>query len=324
MTIVVTGSVAYDYIMSFPGRFKDHLLPHKIEMLSVSFLVDSMRRQRGGCAPNIAYSLRLLGQSPCIMATVGQDFTDYKHWLEQQGIDISGIRVYQDEFTASFFVSTDLDHNQIASFYTGAMCRAAELSFQDLSLDHIELAVISPNDPAAMVKYVRECKELGIPYVYDPSQQIVRLSGADLIKGAQGARLLVVNEYEFEMIKNKTGLSDGELCSLAQTTIITRGERGSTVVENGRQVEIPSAPPQHIADPTGVGDAYRAGVIVGMLAGFPWEVAGRMGSLAATYVLEQHGTQNHRYTLPEFIERYRQVFGDAPELARLMEQMIAR
>ncbi|MCS7221058.1 MAG: carbohydrate kinase family protein [Anaerolineae bacterium] len=324
MTVVVTGSVAYDYIMSFPGRFKEHLLPHKIELLSVSFLVDSMRRQRGGCAPNIAYSLRLLGHSPCIMATAGQDFTDYRHWLEQQGIDVSGVRVYQDEFTASFFVSTDLDHNQIASFYTGAMSRAAELSFQDLSVDHIELAVISPNDPAAMVKYVRECKELGIPYVYDPSQQIVRLSGAELIEGAQGARLLVVNEYEFEMIKNKTGLSDGKLWDLAQTTIITRGERGSTIIEKGRWVEIPSAPPRQIVDPTGVGDAYRAGVIVGMLAGFPWEVAGRIGSLAATYVLEQHGTQNHRYTLPEFIERYRQVFGDAPELARLVEQAMTR
>ncbi len=322
MTIVVTGSVAYDYIMSFPGRFKEHILPEKIDMLSVSFLVDSMRRQRGGCAPNIAYSLRLLGQRPCIMATVGQDFGDYRRWLEEQGIDTSGIRVYEDDFTASFFVSTDQDDNQIASFYTGAMRRAADLSFHSLNSAQVELAVISPNDPTAMVKYVQECKELGLPYVYDPSQQIIRLSGADLIEGARGARLLVVNEYEFEMIKNKTSLNDAALCELAQATIITCGERGSVIVEGGRQVRIPSVAPRQIGEPTGVGDAYRAGVIVGMLHRFPWEVAGRMGSLAATYALEQHGTQNHYFTLPEFVERYREVFGDAPELERLVTSSV--
>ena len=324
MTIVVTGSVAYDYIMSFPGRFKEHILPEKLDMLSLSFLVDSMRRQRGGCAPNIAYTLRLLGQRPCIMAAVGQDFGDYRRWLEEQGIDISGIRVYEDDFTASFFVSTDLDNNQIASFYTGAMRRAADLSFRELEVADVELAVISPNDPAAMNKYVRECQELGIPYVYDPSQQIVRLEGADLIEGARGARVLVVNEYEFEMIKNKTGLDEETLAGLARTTIITRGERGSTIIEGGTRVEIPSAPPRRIAEPTGVGDAYRAGVIVGMLAGFPWEIAGRMGSLAATYALEHHGTQNHRFTLDEFISRYRETFGEAPELAHLAARAVER
>jgi adenosine kinase len=317
MTIVVTGSVAYDYIMSFPGRFKEHILPDKIDKLSVSFLVDSMRRQQGGCAPNIAYSLRLLGQRPCIMAAVGQDFGDYKHWLDEKGIDTSGIRTYEDDFTASFFVNTDLDNNQIASFYTGAMRQAAKLSFRDLSLESIDLAVISPNDPAAMVKYVGECKELGIPYVYDPSQQIIRLSGDDLIEGARGARLLVVNEYEFEMIKNKTGLDDSALCSLAQTTIITCGECGSQIVDNCRRFTVPVAPPRQVGEPTGVGDAYRAGVIVGMLAGFSWEVAGRMGSLAATYVLEQQGTLNHSYDLSEFAERYRHAFGLALEVDRL-------
>ncbi len=322
MTIVVTGSVAYDYIMSFPGRFKEHILPEKLDMLSVSFLVDSMRRQRGGCAPNIAYTLRLLGQRPCIMASVGQDFGDYQRWLEEQGIDTSGIRVYEDDFTASFFVSTDLDNNQIASFYTGAMRRAAELSFRDLSIADIELAVISPNDPTAMIKYVQECQELGIPYVYDPSQQIVRLSGSDLVEGARGARMLVVNEYEFEMIKNKTGLDEDELFALAQVTIITRGEHGSTIIEGGRRVDVPSAPPRQLGEPTGVGDAYRAGVIVGTLAGCSWEVAGRMGSLAATYVLEQHGTQSHRFTLNEFIERYRETFGDTPELAKLAARAV--
>lgn len=318
MTIIVTGSVAYDYIMSFPGRFREHILPDKIDRLSVSFLVDSMRRQRGGCAPNIAYSLRLLGQRPSIMATVGQDFDDYRCWLEERGIDVSAIRVYDDDFTASFFVSTDLEGNQIASFYTGAMRRARELSFHDLRGRAIELAVISPNDPEAMVRYTRECQELGIPYVYDPSQQIIRLRGEEIIAGARGARLLIVNEYEFEMIKNKTGLTEAALCDLAQTTIVTCGERGSLIVDGERQIAVPAAAPRQRGEPTGVGDAYRAGVMVGLLAGFPWEVCGRMGSLAATYVLEQEGPLSHSYTIAEFVERYRQTFGPAPELDALV------
>ena len=323
MTIVVTGSVAYDYIMSFPGRFKDHILPDKIDHLSVSFLVDSMRRERGGCAPNIAYTLRLLGARPYIVATVGQDFGDYRRWLEEQGIDTSGIRVYEDDFTASFFVSTDLDNNQIASFYTGAMRRAAELSLHDLDLADAALAIISPNDPAAMVKYVRECKDLDLPYVYDPSQQVIRLSGEELLEGIRGARLLVVNEYEFEMIKRKTGLDGETLFGMTQATIITCGERGSVIVEGDQRVEVPVATPRRIGEPTGVGDAYRAGIMVGMLAGLPWEITGRIGSLAATYVLEQYGTQSHSFTLDEFIERYRETFGDAPGLERLRSGVVS-
>ncbi len=318
MTIVVTGSLAYDYIMSFPGYFKDHILPDKIEYLSVSFLVDSMRRQRGGCAGNIAYSLALLGLRPRIMGTVGQDFEDYRRWLEAQGVDTSGIVAFPDEFTASFFVSTDLASNQIASFYTGAMSRAASLSFKNQRLDDVELVVISPNDPRAMVAYARECQELGLPYLYDPSQQIVRLSGEELIEGTRGARLLVVNDYEFEMMKNKTGLSEEGLLALTPTVVITRGERGSTIIDQGRVIPIPIAPPVCAAEPTGVGDAYRAGLILGLIRGYPWEVAGRLGSLAATYALEQCGTQNHRFTLAEFVARYRQTFGDAPELQDLL------
>ncbi|MCD6290509.1 MAG: carbohydrate kinase family protein [Anaerolineae bacterium] len=282
--------------------------------------MDSIIRQRGGCAPNIAYSLRLLGQHPYIMATAGQDFGDYRRWLEEHDIDTSGIRVYEDDFTASFFVNTDLDGNQIASFYTGAMRRAAELSFHDLEIRHIALAVISPNDPAAMVKYARECKELGIPYLYDPSQQIIRLSGADLVEGARGARLLIVNEYESEMFKHKAELDDDAFFALAQTTIVTRGGQGSIIVDGDRRIEIPAAQPLRIAEPTGVGDAYRSGVIAGMLAGFSWDVAGRIGSLAAAYVLEQYGTQSHHYTLEEFAERYERAFGQALPWKRLIPE----
>lgn len=314
MTIAVTGSMAYDYIMSFPGRFVDHILPDQLQILSVSFLVDSMRRERGGCGGNIAYNLALLGQRPLLMATVGQDAPEYVAWLRDQGVDTSGVLQLSDEFTASFFVSTDRDNNQIASFYTGAMAKAGQLSFEDNNPEAIKIAIISPNDPGAMVKYARECQELGIPYIYDPSQQIPRLSPSELVEGIQGAQVLIVNDYEFGMIKKQTGLSDEEIQDLSEVVVITRGERGSVVRTCQGMWEIPIAPPRRLADPTGVGDAYRAGFITGMCQGLTWEVVGRMGSLAAAYVLEEHGTQRHRYSLDSFRQRYRETFGGALDM----------
>jgi adenosine kinase len=318
MSVVVTGSVAYDYLMSFPGRFSEHILPEQLHQISLSFLVDSMRKQRGGCAPNIAYTLALLGERPIVMATVGQDFGEYRAWLEEAGVDTSAMVEVKDEFTSSFFVNTDEDNNQIASFYIGAMGKADSLSFHDLGQVDIEIAILSPNAPAAMVKYARECQELGIPYLYDPSQQIIRLTGDELLEGTRGALMLIVNEYEYGMIKNKTGLTDEELLALPQVTIITQGEEGSTIYADDEVLTIPVVPPEPVAEPTGVGDAYRGGVIKGILRKYRWEVAGRMASLAATYVLEQYGTQNHSYSLPEFVARYREVFGDTPELEDLM------
>jgi adenosine kinase len=320
MSVVVTGSVAYDYIMFFPGRFRDHILPDKIDILSVSFLVDSLKRQRGGCATNIAYNLALLGERPVVMATVGQDFADYRAWLEHHGVDTSGIREIEGEFTASFFVSTDQSNSQIASFYTGAMSWARELRFRDLPHHDIHLAVISPNDPEAMRCHVRECQELGIPYIYDPSQQIIRLSAEDLIEGTRGARVLIVNDYEYEMIKKKTGLTNEEICSLAPAVIVTRGEEGSTIMEGEEIIEIPAVPPTCLADPTGVGDAYRAGIIKGLVHDLPWSIAGRIASLAATYVLEAVGTQNHSYTPEDFVQRYTQAFGPSILVERLFAQ----
>jgi adenosine kinase len=314
MTIAVTGSMAYDYIMSFPGRFVEHILPDQLQILSVSFLVDSMRRERGGCGGNIAYNLALLGQRPLLMATVGQDAPEYVAWLRDQGVDTSGVLQLQDEFTASFFVSTDRDNNQIASFYTGAMAKAGRISFKDNDPAAIEIAIISPNDPVAMVKYARECHELGISYIYDPSQQIPRLSPSELVEGIEGAKVLIVNDYEFGMFKKQTGLNDEQIQKLAEVVVITRGERGSTVRTSEGVWEIPIVPPRRVADPTGVGDAYRAGFITGMCQSLPWEVVGRMGSLAATYVLEEHGTQRHRYSLERFCQRYREAFGDELDL----------
>jgi len=279
-----------------------------------------MQRRRGGCAANIAYNLALLGHRPRIMGTVGQDFAEYRAWLEAQGVDTSGIVEIPDEFTASFFVNTDQDNNQIASFYTGAMSRAAELSFHDVDHEDIELVIVSPNDPRAMVRYARECQELSIPYIYDPSQQIVRLDGQALLEGTQGAQLLIANEYEFEMLKNKMGLNDSDLLALGPTTIVTKGEQGSVIFDAGEVIEIPPAPPREIAEPTGVGDAYRAGIITGMTRGYSWETTGRIASLLATYALECDGPQGHCFTLPEFVARYRATFGDAPELADLLRR----
>jgi adenosine kinase len=318
LTVAVTGSMAFDYIMSFPGRFAEHILPDQIQILSVSFLVDSMRRERGGTAGNIVYNLALLGQQALLMATVGQDAPEYIAALRERGVDTRGVLQLPTEFTASFFVSTDQVNNQIASFYTGAMAKAGQISFADQDYKSIKIAIISPNDPGAMVKYVKECQELGIPYIYDPSQQIPRLSPAELIQGIQGAKILVVNDYEFEMIKKQTGLSEGDIQKMVETIVITQGEKGSEIrtVEGGefRKIHIPPALPSRIAEPTGVGDAYRAGVITGLMRGYPWEVCGRIGSVAATFVLEQHGTQRHSYTRKQFAERYREVFGNTVEL----------
>jgi adenosine kinase len=318
VSIVLTGSIAFDYIMSFPGHFKDHILPDKIHQLSVSFLVDSMKKQRGGIAANIAYTLALLGERPKIMATVGEDFAEYRRWLELHFIDTSAIIEIPDEFTSSFFVSTDQDLNQIATFYAGAMAFAHLVSFKDHVNGGIELAVISPNDPRAMVQYVAECKELGIPYIYDASQQIIRVDGAALREGCSGAKMVVLNDYELGMLQNKTDWTMEEIAAATETLIVTYGEKGSTIMHGGRVVEIPAATPRRIAEPTGVGDAYRAGIIKGIVNNLSWEFTGRLGALAATYALEEHRTQNHRYDLADFTARFREEFGDWPELEKLI------
>jgi adenosine kinase len=316
MNIIVTGSIAFDYLMGFPGRFVEHILPDQIEHLSVSFLVDEMRRQYGGTAPNIAYNLALLGERPRVMGTAGQDFGDYRVWLEQHGVDTSLVREEPDLFTASFFVSTDLDGNQIASFYTGAMARARELSLIDNVAD---LVTVSPNDPQAMIKYPAECRELGIPYLYDPSQQIIRLSGEDLRAGLEGCDLLVVNEYEFGMLREKTGLSDEAIQSApARACIVTLGEKGARIWAKDGVYDVSVVPPKRLDDPTGVGDAFRAGLIKGLALDLDWELAGQMGALAATYCLEQPGPQSHSYTLPEFAARFREHFDDQGALDALL------
>ncbi len=319
MNIIVTGSIAYDYLMTFPGLFAEYILPDQLDRISLSFLVDEMRRQRGGCAANIAYNLALLSERPRVMATAGQDFNEYRQWLEQHGVDTSLIRDEPDLFTASFFVNTDRGGHQIASFYTGAMARARELSFHDLETDKIDLVIISPNDPRAMVKYAAECQELGIPYLYDPSQQIVRLAGEELREGLEGCDLLVINDYEFELLQEKSGLSAQAIqCTPARACVVTLGAEGSLIWAKGEVYSIPAVPPRRDNDPTGVGDAFRAGLLKGLDLGLSWELTGRVGALAATYALEQAGPQNHSYTLADFVTRFREYFDDAGALDVLL------
>jgi adenosine kinase len=308
--IVVTGSIAFDYLMSFPGRFTEHFLPEHMNRVSLSFLVDSMDKRRGGCAPNIAYTLALLGERPSVMATAGQDFADYGAWLEAAGIDTSLVKVVSDKFTASFFCSTDEHNNQIASFYTGAMANAGELSFRTIpGLREGGLVIVSPNDPGAMVQYAEECSAVGIRYIWDPGQQCARMSGDQLADGITGAALVIVNDYEFELLSQKTGMRQADVLREAGALVITRGEDGCTVHTSDGDVDVPAVTPHRIVDPTGVGDAFRGGFMKGMAMGRPYDVCARIGSVAATYALEHLGGQSHAYTWTEFTARYARHFG---------------
>jgi adenosine kinase len=307
MNLVVTGSIAFDYLMSFPGKFTEHFLPEHMQRVSLSFLVDSMDKRRGGCAPNIAYTLALLGERPLLLATAGEDFGEYRQWLEAANIDTSGVRQIPGKFCASFFCSTDQANNQIASFYTGAMADAGLLSFR--TLRDCGLTIIAPNDPGAMVQYADECRTLRIPFIFDPGQQCARMSGSELREGVRGAAIVIVNDYELELLKQKTGLDEAALTEQASALIVTRGEHGSSVLTQGGRTDVPAVPPDRIVDPTGVGDAFRGGLMKGMALRLPYDVCLRLGSVAATYALEHLGGQSHAYTWDEFKARYAQHFG---------------
>jgi adenosine kinase len=310
MQLIVTGSIAFDYLMSFPGRFTEHFLPEHMKRVSLSFLVDSMDKRRGGCAPNIAYTLALLGERPRLMATAGQDFGDYRHWMEGAGIDTSLVRTIEGKFCASFFCSTDEHNNQIASFYTGAMANAAELSFRGLDgLGADTLVIISPNDPAAMVQYAEECSTMGIRYIWDPGQQCARMDGDQLKDGVIGAFMVVCNDYEFELLRQKTGMSEPDVLAHVPLLVVTKGEKGCTVHTRSEAVDVPAVVPDRIEDPTGVGDAFRGGFMKGLAIGASYEVCARFGSVAATYALEHLGGTYHAYTWDEFKARYEEHFG---------------
>jgi adenosine kinase len=291
MSIVVTGSIAFDYLMSFPGKFTELLLPEHLKRLSLSFLVDTMDKRRGGCAPNIAYTLALLGERPLVMATAGEDFNDYRAWLAAAGVDTQHVKEVRGKFTASFFCSTDETNNQIASFYPGAMAHAGELSFREVK--NCRLAIISPNDPAAMVQYADECRTLGIPFIFDPGQQCARMAGNELAEGLKGAAVLVCNDYELEILKQKTELTEDALLAQVGVLIVTRGEHGSSVITRDSRHDVAAVEPVRIVDPTGVGDAFRGGLMKGIALGVSHEVAPPLWIVAAPIFLEQKGGESH-------------------------------
>jgi len=317
MDILLTGSVAYDYLMTFPGHFHEQILPERLGSISLSFLVDGMSKQRGGIAPNIAYSMALLGEKPRVMATVGEDFSDYRNWLESKGVDTSLMKVIPGEFTASFFATTDQASAQIASFYPGAMGHSATQSLKDLE-QKPDLVIVSPSAPDAMMKFPAECRELGIPYLYDPSQQVLRLEGHELARDMEGAHFLFCNDYEFGLISKKTGWSLDQILGHVKVLVITRGKDGADLYLGGDSVHIPTVPEEEVVDPTGVGDAFRGGFLAGYSHGFDWKLCGEIGSLAAVYCLEQKGTQTHSYTREQFVERFRKHFDDGGRLDGLL------
>jgi len=311
MTIFVSGSLAYDRIMDFPGRFADHILPEKIHILNVCFMVNGLTERFGGTAGNIAYNLALLGEKPVILATGGRDFGLYQEWLSGLGLPLSGIRLIDEEFTAGAYITTDRADNQITGFNPGAMKHQSEYRFAGVSPGE-SLAIIAPGNLEDMLVYSRRYKEMGLPYIFDPGQSIPAWGPAELREMATGALALIMNDYEQEMFRQKTSMEEGDLKDLAQALIITKGEEGSElIVPEGREV-IPPVKPLEVQDPTGAGDAYRAGLIKGLMLNLPWATAALMGSTLASFAVEQAGTQEHRVTLPDFRLRYQNNFGTPP------------
>jgi len=311
MRVGVTGSIAFDHIMSFDGEFKDHILPDKIHTLNVSFLVDGFEKRRGGCAPNIAYACALHGLPAGIIGSVGSDFAEYAAWLSERNVDVSGVTVHPDLVTASCFITTDRANNQITGFYPGAMARAIDVKLAELN-QRPEIIVVSPNDPGAMAAYPEQCRELGIPFLYDPGQQVIALDSDALRAGLQGAKLLVANDYELATVQKKLGTDVNGLLEFCELVVVTLGAQGSRIHNRGGDaIEIPVAKVKEAVDPTGCGDAYRGGFLHGLLNGASLEVAGRIGSLTAGYCVEVKGTSEYRFDAEGFGQRYEESFGEA-------------
>lgn len=312
MRVVVTGSLAYDYIMNFPGYFQDHILPEKAHIISVSFLVDSMKKLRGGVAGNIAYNLGLLGEEPLLVGTVGEDFAEYETALQECGVNTSGLVTIEGEFTASCFINTDQSNNQIVAFYTGAMSHARHICMHDLGLHPDDMVIISASDPASMDRIARECQEMGIGYVFDAGKQTPRMDVESIRRGVAGAQLLLANDYEFAMMAKKLEISETELIASSPITVITHGANGSAIYTHetiDQPIRVPAAPVAEIRDPTGAGDAYVAGLVFGLMHKLPLKTCGHIAALAASYAIEQRGCQSHSYPPEQFGARYATTFG---------------
>jgi len=307
--VLISGSLAFDYIMTFPGSLKDYILPDKIHVLSVSFLFDSLKRHRGGVAGNIAYSLALFGETPVVVGAGGSDFDDYRQTFDELGIDTRLILDVQDELTGSAFMTSDLDNNQINGFYPGASSRAETISVADAARK-ASIGLVGATSLEAMRRHALEIAAAGCRLVFDPSQQVVAMLAEDLLLGIDAAWAVSGSDYEMAIIERKTGLTVDALADRVPLLVITYGEEGSELRWQGGSIRIPPVPTQRLVDPTGGGDAYRAGLIKGLLDDLPLAISGRIGSLAATYAIEHKGTQEHSYTADEFVDRFNRSFPD--------------
>jgi adenosine kinase len=305
---LICGSVAYDTILVFPDRFKSHILADKIHMLNVSFLVPDMRREYGGCAANIAYGLKLLGDLGIAMATAGHDFAPYRERMVAQGLSVEHIKVVDDTFTAQAFITTDLDDNQITAFHPGAM-QFAHLNKVADAGSKVGLGIVAPDGRQAMIEHAAQFAAASIPFIFDPGQGMPMFGGDELKAFIRQARWVTLNDYEWSMLQEKTGFTAADVASQVDALIVTHGAKGSVIHTGGRTLNIPCAKPKAVIDPTGCGDAYRAGLIHGLLRGQDWETIGRIASLMGAIKIESRGPQNHRFTRTDFEQRYRENFG---------------
>jgi adenosine kinase len=308
MSALICGSIAYDNIMVFEDSFKNHILPDQIHILNVSFLVPEMRREFGGCATNIAYNLKLLGDDPLPMATAGTDFGPYRERLERQGIRQDHIRVVEDVFTAQAFITTDLDDNQITVFHPGAMNHSHLNSVGDAQ--DVSIGIVSPDGRDGMLAHATQFAAAGVPFIFDPGQGLPMFDGEALRQFVEQATWVTVNDYEWQLLKDRTGWDVVDLTQRVKGLIVTRGAEGSVIYTPEVEFNIPAAKPSTISDPTGCGDAYRAGLLHGLMAGYDWLTVGRVASLMGAIKIECHGTQNHRFTREEFQERFQANFGE--------------
>jgi adenosine kinase len=302
MNVIVCGSLAYDRIMNFPGYFSDHILPEKIHVLNVAFQVDEIKERFGGTAGNIAYALTLMGEHPVISASIGRDYTLYFDWLEKQGISTDNIRIFENELTASAYITTDKADNQITGFHPGAMKHSSALDFDRFD-PRDTLVIISPGNLEDMLNYPLLCKERGISYIFDPGQSLPVLDEKRLVRAIDGCRMLICNDYELDLIMKKTGLSQQALQKLAGTIIVTSGEQGSVLYTPEGETHIPATKPSKVLDPTGAGDSYRGGLISGLVRGLSLEHSAKLGSVCSSFCVECYGTQGYRFSPQEFDAR---------------------
>ncbi len=310
MHTLICGSIAYDTIMVFRDRFKNHILPDQIHILNVAFLVPDMRREFGGCAGNIAYNLHLLGGNPLIMATVGQDHAPYAQRLQQLGLAQTHVRVVPDTYTAQAFITTDLDDNQITAFHPGAMNHSHLNRVSEAR--SASLGIVAPDGREGMIQHAREFHEAGIPFIFDPGQGLPMFDGPELLTFIRQATVVTVNDYEARMLQEKTGVAVEQLAGMVEALVVTRGGEGSTIHVGGKTLDIPSVKPEQLVDPTGCGDAYRAGLLYGLANGFDWPSSGRLASLLGSLKIASRGGQNHRFSRDEIAERFKEAFGHRP------------